>query len=231
VAGIAAGIALICTLGGRTITAPEPIQSDKKITMKRVFAITVVAAVAFSAQAGAQSSTTATGTSRPLADIAKDEEARRKSARKAKKVYTNGSLKQDASAPSPDTAAADPSAAAGAPTTATPAAEPPAEEASGSAGAKDQKYWQNRIKLARDQVARSQMFADSLQTRINSLWTDFVNRDDPAQKSKLEQERNAALAELEKVKKELEQQTKAISAIEDEARRAGVPSGWLRPGA
>lgn len=200
--------------------------------MKRVFAITVVLAVAFPALAGAQSSSTATGASRPLADIAKDEEARRKSARKAKRVYTNGSLKQDPAAATPDTAtAADPSAAASAPTAAPPASEPPAEEASGSGGVKDQKYWQNRIKLARDQVTRSQMFADSLQTRINSLWTDFVNRDDPAQKSKLEQERNAALAELEKVKKELEQQTKAISAIEDEARRAGVPSGWLRPGA
>ena len=43
---------------------------------------------------------------------------------------------------------------------------------------------------------------------------------------------NQALAtELERVKKELVDQQKAITSIEDEARRAGVPSGWLRPGA
>jgi len=72
------------------------------------------------------------------------------------------------------------------------------------------------------------MFADSLQTRINSLTTDFINRDDPAQRAKLETDRKAALAELERVKKDMTDQTKAIAAIEEEARRAGVPAGWLR---
>jgi len=72
---------------------------------------------------------------------------------------------------------------------------------------------------------------DSLQSRINALTTDFVNRDDPAQRAKIEGDRKAALAELERVKQELNDQQKAITAIEDEARRAGVPVGWLRPGA
>jgi uncharacterized protein with ATP-grasp and redox domains len=87
------------------------------------------------------------------------------------------------------------------------------------------------MKDAREKLQRSQMFADSLQTRINSLLTDFINRDDPAQKAKLEADRKAALAELERVKKEIDDQTKAIAAIEEEARRAGAPAGWLRPGA
>jgi len=78
---------------------------------------------------------------------------------------------------------------------------------------------------------RQQIFADSLQSRINALTTDFVNRDDPAQRAKIEADRKTALAELERVKKELVDQAKAITAIEDEARRAGVPPGWLRPGA
>ena len=87
------------------------------------------------------------------------------------------------------------------------------------------------MKDARDKLQRTQIFADSLQTRINSLTTDFVNRDDPAQRAKIEADRKAALAELERVKKEIDDQNKAIAAIEDEARRAGVPAGWLRPGA
>ena len=58
-----------------------------------------------------------------------------------------------------------------------------------------------------------------------------MNRDDPAQRAKIEADRKTALAELDRVKEEIEAQQKEITAIEDEARRAGVPSGWLRPGA
>jgi hypothetical protein len=72
------------------------------------------------------------------------------------------------------------------------------------------------------------MFADALQSRINALATDFVNRDDPAQRAQIESERKRALAELERVRKEMTDQTSAISDIEEEARKSGVPPGWLR---
>ena len=51
------------------------------------------------------------------------------------------------------------------------------------------------------------------------------------EREKIQQDLNTALAELERLKKEIDTQQKAITAIEDEARRAGVPAGWLRPGA
>ncbi len=215
---------------GRTIDKPLPTNTDKKSTMKRISVITIVAILAFAAHAAAQTAA-ATASSRPLADVAKDEEARRKSVKRPAKVYTNGSLRNDGSAGLAAPPPAVPVAVSGtsAPSNATPTATAAAAPASG--GKQDQAYWQGRIKDARDQVQRSQLFADSLQTRINSLWTDFVNRDNPVEKAKLEQDRNTALAELENVKKEIEQQQKKITAIEDEARRAGVPAGWLRPGA
>jgi hypothetical protein len=192
--------------------------------MKCVTALTVAAVLGASALTFAQSSTT-----KPLADVAKAEEARRKTVRKPAKVYTNGSLRTDMSSGVP----------ASPPTPATTGdASTPANSSSGAAAAappasaiKDQAYWSERIKAARATLQRQQIFADSLQSRINALMTDFVNRDDPAQKAKIEADRKTALAELERVKKELEEQTKAIAAIEDEARRAGVPAGWLRPGA
>jgi hypothetical protein len=81
---------------------------------------------------------------------------------------------------------------------------------------------------ARAQLDRSRTFATALQNRIDALWTDFVNRDNPVERSAIEQDRIKALAELERVKKEIEAQIKAISDIEDEARREGVPAGWLR---
>jgi hypothetical protein len=199
--------------------------------MKRVIAISAVAVFAFSALAWAQSST---GLNRPLAQVAKEEEARRKSVRKPAKIYTNDSLRPDFSggvAPPPSIVT--PVSNNGSPSNVT-AGVPSVNLPGGTAPPapkQDQAYWQNRIKEARDQVTRAQMFMDSLQSRINALTTDFVNRDDPAQKAKIETDRKAALAELERVKKELDDNTKKITAIEDEARRAGVPAGWLRPGA
>lgn len=194
--------------------------------MKRFISIIAVVILGFAAQASAQSST-----SKPLADVAKDEEARRKGVRKPAKVYTNGSLRPD---PTRGTAGT----AAPAPSTETPADANPAPAVPGTpdagampaTGAKDQAYWSGRIKDARAALERTQIIHDSLQSRINALTADAANRDYPS-RGVVEQQRNAALAELERAKKEVEEQTKAIVAIEEEARRAGVPPGWLRPGA
>jgi hypothetical protein len=93
---------------------------------------------------------------------------------------------------------------------------------------KDEAYWRSRINAARSALERSRIFADALQSRINALTADVINRDDPAQRAQLDLERQRALAELDRVKKEVAAQTKAISDIEEEARRAGVPPGWLR---
>ena len=193
--------------------------------MKRFIAITAVVVVGLGALASAQSSTT-----KPLADVAKDEEARRQGVRKPAKVYTNGSLKSDISTgvpAAPTTPGAAGPAGNSSPTNISPGmAVPPAPTGAG----KDQAYWSGRMKAERATLDRLQIFADSLQSRINALLTDFVNRDDPAQRAKIETDRQTALAELERVKKELDEQRKKIAALEDEARRAGVPPGWLRPG-
>jgi hypothetical protein len=198
--------------------------------MKRVIAFTALLVAAVATLASAQS-TGATPSTKPLAEVAKAEEARRKSVRKPAKVYTNGSLKPDISSGT-GTAVSTPAAspADGTATAATTPGTSPAEPAADAdpAADKGQAYWAGRMKAARSAVERSQIFADSLQTRINSLKTDFVNRDDPAQKSKIEQDLNRSLAELARVQKEVLAQTKAITDLEDEARRAGVPPGWLR---
>lgn len=192
--------------------------------MKRFIAITVLLAAGLGAMASAQAN-------KPLADVAKDEEARRKDVRKPARVYTNGSLRPDVTAgvaPPPTTPSASSAAGNTSPSNTTPSATGAATPAG---GLKDQAYWSGRMASARAALDRTQIFADSLQSRINALTTDFVNRDDPAQKAKIEGDRRAALAELARVQRELDDQRKAITAIEDEARRVGVPVGWLRPGA
>jgi hypothetical protein len=189
--------------------------------MKRVIAILVTLVMACASVAYGQASSTAS-----LAEVARKEEARRKTTKRAKLVFTNADLGDAPSAP--------PSAASTTPGNVTPSntsptipggQAPPANKAD----MKDQAYWQGRISQARTTLSRTQMFADSLQTKINSLRTDFVNRDNRVEREKIQQDLNTSLAELERLKKEIDAQQKAITAIEDEARRANVPSGWLRP--
>ncbi|MGE5358721.1 MAG: hypothetical protein ACM3NQ_06850, partial [Bacteroidales bacterium] len=93
---------------------------------------------------------------------------------------------------------------------------------------KNEAWWRNRITEVRAALERNKLLVDSLQTRANALVNDFEARDDPAQRMMLKQEREKALAELQRVKDEIAAATKQIADIEEEARRAGVPPGWLR---
>jgi hypothetical protein len=160
-----------------------------------------------------------------LADIARKEDARRKAIKKPARVYTNADLGPEMpKSPQPDVPVSPP---AGVQSPALPAPAP-APAAGEKEPLKDQAYWSGRISAARAALERSRLFAEALQSRINALTTDFVNRDDPAQRAQIEIERQRSLAELERVKREIAEQTKAIADIEEEARRAGVPPGWLR---
>ena len=93
---------------------------------------------------------------------------------------------------------------------------------------KDQAYWKNRMATAREELRRSEMFAEALQTRVNTLNKDFSSRDNPAQRSAIGADRTEALNELTRVKQDVERGKKQITDIEEEARKAGVPPGWVR---
>jgi hypothetical protein len=190
--------------------------------MKRLLIVTVFGLVATPLVVGGQS----------LVEIAKKEEARRKTIKQTAKVYSNEDLRREPTSepppPAPAPAAGNVSPAAPEPDTKVPKVDLPAGKVEAAAGEKGQAYWTERIGSARAALERSKIFADALQTRINALSTDYVNRDDPAQRSQIELERQRAISELERVKKEIAAQTKTIGDIEEEARKAGVPPGWLR---
>jgi hypothetical protein len=159
-----------------------------------------------------------------LADVAKKEEERRKTAKPADKTYTNkdlGTLPPGTPPPTQAKPAVSTDAAA-------KEAEKPAEQDKEKESVKDQAYWSGRMKELQTQLQRDQTYVDALQTRVNSLATDLVNRDDPAQRGVLAGERQKALGELDRLKKQIEATRKAIADLEEEARRANVPPGWLR---
>lgn len=160
-----------------------------------------------------------------LADVAKKEEERRKAVSQPAKVYTNKDLNPVPAGSTPPPPAKDANAKDAAKDS------KDAKDAKGDgkdAGTKDQKYWSEKLKALREQLDRDKTFADAIQTKINALTTDFVNRDDPVQKRAIEADRQKALAELQRLTKAIADDTKAISDLEEEARRAGVPAGWLR---
>ena len=204
----------------------------------RVLAGAVLAAAASATIVSAQT----------LGDVARQEAERRKTIKSTAKVITNESLRRElppppspgapaaAGAPAPAEA---PAAAPAAPSTpgaaaapATPGAPAPAAAPPATAAApppvNDEASWRKRVTDARDTLSRAQIFAEALQSRINALSTDFVNRDDPAQRNTIAAERQKALAELDRVKQDIQTQQKAIAAVQDEARKAGVPAGWVR---
>jgi len=162
-----------------------------------------------------------------LADLAKKEEERRKKIPEPAKVYTNKDL---GSVPASSTPPATPSSTPASGST-TPAAGTPAKEEDKDKPkepVKDQKYWTGRLATLHETLSRDEGYAEAMQTRLNSLQTDFVNRDDPAQRAVIEQNRNKVHAELDRLKKAIVDEKKAIADLMEEARRAGVPPGWLR---
>jgi len=164
-----------------------------------------------------------------LADVAKKEADRRKSVPEPAKVYTNKDLSPVPAGSPPPAPAADASAKTS-DADKDKKADDKAETAEKTAKApvKDQAYWSGRLKGLQDKLARDKDYADAMQTRINSLTTDFVNRDDPAQRSVIEQNRNKSIAELGRLNTTVKDTQKAIDDLLEEARRAGVPPGWLR---
>ena len=168
-----------------------------------------------------------------LADIAKKEEERRKEIKGPAKVITNKDL-----APAPT--ASTPAPADGAAAPAVPATGDAAKDANdakdaknekdakANAPAKDKAHWAGRLKGLQETLERDQTYADALLSRINALTTDFVNRGDPAQRSVIERDRQRSLAELAKLKEQIQKDRKALADLDEEARRAGVPPGWLR---
>ena len=177
-----------------------------------------------------------------LGDVARQEEARRKGAG-AGKSYTNDTLKgapAPAATPTQTPSAAAPGALPAAPADATkPAAgakpadgaKPGDAQADAKAAAApqgDAAAWKKRKQDIETAIERSKAFAEALQSQINGLTTDFAARDDPAQRNTVATNRQKAITELDRVRKEISANTKALADLSEEARKAGVPAGWLR---
>jgi hypothetical protein len=182
-----------------------------------VVLLAALAVVASVVAAGAQS----------LAEVAQKEAARRKDVKAPVKVFTNGNIKivppVAPQTPPAETAATPAAPAAGTTGQAADAKPPEAPDPQ-----KDPEFWKKRMADARQDRDRNAFLLEAVQSRINALTTDFYARDDPYQRAQIEMERNKALREFELMQKRQAELEQKIADIEEEARRANVPPGWLR---
>lgn len=174
--------------------------------------------VATSLTAAALAVSTAYAQTPTLGELARKEQERRKAVKAPTKVLTAEQVPKTA-APTP---ASLPAGAPADPKAQKPSADPKDDPAQQEAA------WKARMSALREELRRGEMFAEALQTRINSLSADFTSRDDPYQRQKVGEERLKSLAELDRVKADIELVKKKVADAEEEARRAGVPPGWLR---
>lgn len=161
-----------------------------------------------------------------LAEIARKEAERRKTVKDSKKVITTKDMPESArkAVPTPPSAEG-----GGAAHQAGGDQKLPAAPDSAAAGQNDEAAWRGRISQAREALRRNEVFLQALQTRVNALDNDFHNgAGNFTQQAQVNADRQKALQELEGVKNDVAQSKKLIADIEEEARKAGVPPGWLR---
>jgi len=161
-----------------------------------------------------------------LGDVARKEEERRNTVKSPAKVYTNkdlGTPPLPTPAPAEGVKPSAPAAAADAPKDAAKAEGDKSKDSP-----KDQAYWAKRKKELQDKLSRDKVLVDAVQSRINALTADFAARADPVQRAGIERDRQQALTELARLQQEIKDTQKALSDLEEEAHKAGVPPGWLR---
>jgi hypothetical protein len=143
------------------------------------------------------------------------------------KVYTNKDLK---------TVERDRSAAAAAPIAAPAPTAAEALPAPASAptlmsvvSLTTEPQWKARRAELQSALDRDQIFVVAMQGRIDALDVSLANVVYRLEQLQLERQKEEALTELTRLKAVAVSDALAIRTFEEEARRAGIPAGWLRP--
>jgi hypothetical protein len=191
-------------------------------------------------------SMTVAASAQTLADIAKKDSDRRKAVKHPAKVITNEDV-QDVKPILPmmendgtGTKLVDPNAATAANSNsdvpsapgAAPASPAPAAGAAKPAGtpgvkAGDEAQWRSRMQSAREAVSRTQLQLEGMRNRAAQL-TAASAASSQEQRGTYQKQQQDALQEYDRLRADLQRSQKALSDLEAEAARAGVPAGWLR---
>jgi len=104
---------------------------------------------------------------------------------------------------------------------------PAPDESEGESG---EAAWRARADTARLTVLQLENEVEGLQTRLDGLRNDtgLDRATDPFRLQKIQAEIGQVRTELEQAKAQVQAARKALEDLEEEARRANVPPGWIR---
>jgi len=123
-----------------------------------------------------------------LADAGRREAVRRQVSPHATRAYTNQDLPP---APELPVVAAEPPVSEQALAGAVKPGEVKPEDEKTADEKHDEKWWRERVSSANATLDRDQGLAAAMQSHVNALTTDWINRDNPVQKAQLFDERRA----------------------------------------
>lgn len=92
-----------------------------------------------------------------------------------------------------------------------------------------EEYWRNRYKEAKDKVAELQAEFDRVQANVNQLQSSLAATGGTQLPGDAGGDAfRTMMAHRDEVKQQLDDAKAALDGLEDEARKAGVPPGWVR---
>jgi hypothetical protein len=167
-----------------------------------------------------------------LADVARQEQERRKTIAEPARVYTEADVQKNAPL---TTAAARPQpAASGDAATAAPASADGKAADATTAAAKDQEPpkdeagWRGKVDQARDDLARSRRLLSAMEQQLVSLGIQSASAQITGQKGPDESRQQESAREVERLRADVQKYTEALSRLEGDARASGIPPGWVR---
>lgn len=107
----------------------------------------------------------------------------------------------------------------------TPSTEPARQEEYRRAAMKDEMYWKDRMQGLRSKLDDDRTLFAAANTHAAAIGKQLELRPDRVLRAQWED----ALAEASRLKALVTNDVRAIATAEEEARRANVPPGWLRP--
>ncbi len=91
----------------------------------------------------------------------------------------------------------------------------------------DEAIWKEKAAAAQEKIKAAEEKVNKTQDDIDALWRYQTAVDDGQQQQKAVGERSERMTDLETAKKELEEAKKAEEELQEEARKEGVPPGWV----
>jgi len=93
---------------------------------------------------------------------------------------------------------------------------------------RDHKWWSERKKAMDEKINKLRKKIQELNTKVNGLNNQFLLEQRPFTQARVKEELEKAKGALQQAKADLANAKKELESLYNEARKEGVPPGWIR---